>query len=81
MGQNQVYAFEQYTRGAADVGQQALDRELAALRSLGSSDNGLIIKLLGAFEHRGQYSKIFPLAQDDLRHYWASFESSAVTPQ
>ena len=49
------------------------------MKSISSSGHGHILKLLATFEQRGRYSMIFPLAEENLRQFWAHTESSSLS--
>ncbi|CAF9923512.1 hypothetical protein IMSHALPRED_005947 [Imshaugia aleurites] len=76
--QGHVYALKQFKLGTADVNQRAFHRELAVMKSTSSSGHGHIIKLLATFEQGGRYSMIFPLAEENLRQFWAHENPSSV---
>ena len=48
---------------------------MRSIRSLGHSH---IIKLLATFEYKGRYSMILPLAEKNLRQFWAHTNPSSV---
>ncbi len=49
------------------------------MRSIRSSGHRHIIKLLATFEHRGRYSMILPLAEENLRQFWAHSKPSSIS--
>ena len=75
-----MFALKQFTRDSEEVNRRAFDRELAVMRSMGSSNHDHIMKILGTFEHRGLCSMILPLAEENLRQFWARVEPSSLTP-
>ena len=75
-----MYAVKQFTRGTAGVNQRAFDRELVVLKSIRSSGHGHIIKHLATFEQQGRYSIVLPLADRNLRQFWAHEPPSSVAP-
>ena len=76
--QGDVYALKQFTEESKGVGERAFNRELAFLRSIRSSGHGYIVGHLATFEQRGRYSIIFPLAEEDLRQFWANTTPSSI---
>lgn len=48
------------------------------MRSVRSSGHSHIIKLLATFEQRGRYSIILPLAEENLRQFWARANPTSV---
>ncbi|KAL9071966.1 MAG: hypothetical protein Q9161_003898 [Pseudevernia consocians] len=46
------------------------------MKSISSSNHSHIIKLLATFEQRGGYSMILPLAEENLRQFWAHSKPS-----
>ncbi len=51
------------------------------MKSMSSKGHDHIIKLLATFEHQGRYSMILPLAEENLRQFWAHEKpSSAASP-
>lgn len=74
-----VYALKQFSQVKAHDNRRAFDRELAVLRSLRSSGHDHIMGYWASFEQQGRYSIIFPLAEENLRQFWANTTPSSVT--
>lgn len=46
-----------------------------------SSGQGHIVKFLGTLEQKGRYLMILPLAEENLRQFWAHEKPSSVSQQ
>ena len=69
------YAVKQFIGQDATSSQQAFDHELSILKFM---KHDHIVTLLGTFQYRSQYSMIFPLAEEDLRHFWEHTKPSSI---
>ena len=63
-----------------DDSRRVFQRELTALRLLRSSNQSRIINMLASFSHQGHDFIILPLAEADLRHFWAATEPASIEP-
>ena len=70
--------MKQFTQDTTPGSQQAFDQELAVLKSLRSSCHDHILGYWATFEQSGRQSIIFPLAEGNLREFWANTILSSV---
>lgn len=65
-----------FTQQTKDDNKRAFNQEIAIMRSMGSFGHDHVMKVLTTFEHSGRYAMIFPLAEENLRQFWARSNSS-----
>ena len=77
--QANIYAVKQFVKqDAASSSQQAFDHELSVLKFI---KHDHIVTLLGSYQYRNKYSMIFPLAEEDLRHFWEHTNPSSISKE
>jgi serine/threonine protein kinase len=61
--------------------EQEFEKEKSILQKLSKQDHPHIIKLLATYQHKNLYNLIFPLANSNLRQYWADAKHPKFSSQ
>ena len=76
-----TFALKRFTQDSGEANLRIFNNELAIIKSLRSLDMNRITKVLASFEHKGNYFMILPLAEENMRQFWAHSQPASFTSE